>query len=151
MIAVVPEAVDTSLFNPFEDETIEKSDILAQCVYKTTFAKKHCSLRGESERIVCSNPSDRFVFLSVFKWEHRKGWDTLLTAYWDAFAAADQVELQIRSYLPSSDRNGDKNITRSIGNYFSILFRLLNVIKYSPPIVNDNLLQHVLGKTKMSP
>ena len=26
-----------------------------------------------------------FTFCSVFKWESRKGWDTLLTAYWAEF------------------------------------------------------------------
>mmetsp|Transcript_31975 Transcript_31975/g.46058 ORF Transcript_31975/g.46058 Transcript_31975/m.46058 type:complete len:576 (-) Transcript_31975:151-1878(-) len=117
MIAVVPEAVDTNLFNPFEDVAIANAELSTQCVYQTTSSSKHCHIREESGSIMCNNPTDRFVFLSVFKWEHRKGWDTLLTAYWDAFTAMDQVELQIRSYLPSSDRNGDKNITRQIERY----------------------------------
>jgi glycosyltransferase involved in cell wall biosynthesis len=39
-------------------------------------------------------------FLSIFKFESRKGWDTLLTAYWTAFKITDNVELIIRSYKP---------------------------------------------------
>ncbi|EKX50468.1 hypothetical protein GUITHDRAFT_67024, partial [Guillardia theta CCMP2712] len=45
--------------------------------------------------------SDDLVLLSVFKWEHRKGWDVLLDAYWSAFTPQDKVVLKIRSYIPS--------------------------------------------------
>jgi glycosyltransferase involved in cell wall biosynthesis len=38
-------------------------------------------------------PSNPFVFLSVFKWEHRKGWDILLKAFTTQFTSADPVEL----------------------------------------------------------
>jgi hypothetical protein len=27
----------------------------------------------------------KFIFLSIFKWEYRKGWDLLLSAYWQTF------------------------------------------------------------------
>ena len=43
-----------------------------------------------------------FRFLSVFKYEHRKGLDILLKSYWNAFTKGiDDVELVIRSYKPS--------------------------------------------------
>lgn len=43
-----------------------------------------------------------FRFLSVFKYEHRKGPDILLKSYWNAFTKGiDDVELVIRSYKPS--------------------------------------------------
>jgi hypothetical protein len=35
------------------------------------------------------------VFLSVFKWEPRKGWDVLLDAYVHEFAGTEPVELHI--------------------------------------------------------
>jgi len=38
-------------------------------------------------------PERPFVFVSVFKWERRKGWDTLLEAYLAEFRAADNVAL----------------------------------------------------------
>lgn len=43
-----------------------------------------------------------FRFVSVFKWEHRKGPDCLLSAYWKAFSLAKHpsVELVLRSYKP---------------------------------------------------
>lgn len=36
-----------------------------------------------------------FVFLSIFKWEHRKGWDILLKAYLQEFSADDNVALHL--------------------------------------------------------
>lgn len=36
-----------------------------------------------------------FVFVSTFKWEMRKGWDVLLSAYLSEFNATDNVELYI--------------------------------------------------------
>ncbi len=39
---------------------------------------------------------DRFVFLSVFDWQLRKGWDLLLKAYCQTFSAADNVGLLLK-------------------------------------------------------
>jgi glycosyltransferase involved in cell wall biosynthesis len=48
---------------------------------------------------------EEFAFLSVFKWEYRKGWDVLLKAYARAFRATDPVRLYVltSSYHGSSD------------------------------------------------
>jgi len=40
-----------------------------------------------------AEPERPFVFVSVFKWERRKGWDTLLEAYLAEFRAAEDVAL----------------------------------------------------------
>jgi hypothetical protein len=32
-----------------------------------------------------------FSFVSVFKWEHRKGWDVLVSAFFKEFRAEDNV------------------------------------------------------------
>ena len=42
----------------------------------------------------------RFTFLSVFKFEYRKGWDVLLSAYWSAFDVFDDVLLTLKSFVP---------------------------------------------------
>lgn len=47
--------------------------------------------------------SSAFVFLSVFKWEWRKGWDVLLLSYWKAFhnhELEQDVVLRIKTYRP---------------------------------------------------
>lgn len=42
---------------------------------------------------------DMFKFLSVFKWEQRKGWDLLLDAFFSEFTVRDKVTLYIHTYL----------------------------------------------------
>jgi len=48
------------------------------------------------------------VFLSVFEWRLRKGWDVLLRAWANAFTPADDVTLVIRAY-PIGNVNGRRN------------------------------------------
>jgi glycosyltransferase involved in cell wall biosynthesis len=45
----------------------------------------------------CHNGNGPFRFLSVFRWQQRKGWDVLLRAYLSEFTAADNTELVIRA------------------------------------------------------
>ena len=40
-----------------------------------------------------------FNFLSVFKWEKRKGWDVLLEAYWKEFKREENTTLFMQTYL----------------------------------------------------
>ncbi|XP_010543622.1 PREDICTED: uncharacterized protein LOC104816472 [Tarenaya hassleriana] len=51
-----------------------------------------------------------FVFLSVFKWEHRKGWDLLLKAYIDEFSGNDNVAL----YLLTNPYHSDSDFGNKI-------------------------------------
>jgi glycosyltransferase involved in cell wall biosynthesis len=48
------------------------------------------------------------VFLSVFEWRLRKGWDVLLRAWADAFSPDDDVTLVIRAY-PIGNVDGRRN------------------------------------------
>ncbi|WP_310572154.1 glycosyltransferase [Gemmatimonas sp.] len=48
------------------------------------------------------------VFLSVFEWRLRKGWDVLLRAWADAFSPDDHVTLVIRAY-PIGNVDGRRN------------------------------------------
>jgi len=43
----------------------------------------------------------KFKFLSIFKWEDRKGWDILLRAFMEEFSSEDDVSLHILTYLYS--------------------------------------------------
>jgi glycosyltransferase involved in cell wall biosynthesis len=45
---------------------------------------------------------DQFVFLSVFKWEPRKGWNFLLDAFAREFNATENVALFILTHAPNS-------------------------------------------------
>ena len=78
-IFVIPEAVDTTLFDPGRAIDGGRYLRLSEAKYD-------------------------FQLLSIFKWEHRKGWDVLLTAYWRAFSPGDNVVLRLRTYIPASSR-----------------------------------------------
>jgi len=58
-VRIVPEAVDTDVFNTNSVQSL-----------------------GNQPWLHTDNCTR---FLSVFKWEHRKGWDVLLSAWWGAF------------------------------------------------------------------
>ncbi|KPA75006.1 mannosyltransferase-like protein [Leptomonas pyrrhocoris] len=87
-IRVVPEAVDVYDFDPanYEREpiTIPPGD---------TASFDSLPDLAPEERL------RRYVFLSNFKWEARKGWDVLLGAYWDAFGPHAPPELRGRTTL----------------------------------------------------
>ena len=74
-IFVIPEAVEVDLFNPNSVLPLDLSTVAP----RTTIS------------------SDDFKFLSVFKWEGRKGWDILLKAYFLEFSRADKVTLILKT------------------------------------------------------
>eukprot|EP00299_Pterocystis_sp_00344_P002454 c12771_g1_i1.p1 GENE.c12771_g1_i1~~c12771_g1_i1.p1 ORF type:complete len:574 (-),score=135.92 c12771_g1_i1:10-1608(-) len=47
-----------------------------------------------------NNDVSEFKFLSVFKWEERKGWRSLMRAYWSEFTCKEKVSLHLHTYLP---------------------------------------------------
>lgn len=67
---VVPLGVDTSRFNPEYTNRLNLA------------------------------PQDKFVFLSMFEWSQRKGWDVLLKAYLKAFNKSDPVALILHATSP---------------------------------------------------
>ena len=49
------------------------------------------------------------VFLSVFEWRYRKGWDVLLRAWANAFTPDDDVTLLLRTYPASNTHGRDRH------------------------------------------
>ncbi|CAK0788600.1 unnamed protein product [Prorocentrum cordatum] len=74
-IVVIPEAVDTAFFDP----------------------SLHAPLKSKGMGSSSSSGKQRYRFLSVFKWEARKGWDVLLSAYFQEFSKDDPVVLYIKT------------------------------------------------------
>lgn len=83
------QPVDLSFFDPFKIDQLELDAV--------------SSLVLGSEELLISK--ERFVFLSVFKWEYRKGWDVLLRSYLKEFSGADDVALCLltNAYHTQSD------------------------------------------------
>lgn len=60
-----------------------------------------------------ANKNNTFVFLSVFEWARRKGWDILLEAFCRAFSMGDNVELLIRA-----SAKGEHGIKKIVNEFF---------------------------------
>jgi glycosyltransferase involved in cell wall biosynthesis len=127
LISVIPEAVDTNLFDPSFMRTGTARSIVGidrhllvdgsrlqntTAPLDTVVVSRQCGFSGH--QVLCN--SGKFEFLTIFKWEYRKGWDVLLDAYWAAFQSTDHVVLRVRSYVPLTS-GGDRNITRLIEKY----------------------------------
>ena len=83
-------------------------------------------VRGERQRWVRGSEQRPFRFLSIFKFEERKGWPILLTAYLSEFTAAEPVEL----WILTSAYHSDSDFNRKIANFTATL-----ALSHQPPVV----------------
>lgn len=100
-LRVVPEAVDTDYFTPMP--RLSSGD----------FEEKHIRLAR-----LASIPSSTTVLLFVGKFEHRKGIDILLDAYFNEFSSDDDIVLLLvtSAYHSSSDYEAEVlSIKRQLG------------------------------------
>lgn len=85
-----------------------------------------------------------FKFLSVFKWESRKGWDVLLKAYFEEFSGdTDDVLLVLHTYLYGQRNPRDPKKVEAKIEWFAADLRLQ---KKLPPVL---VLTDELPETKM--
>lgn len=68
------------------------------------------NLKGKSER-------KEFVFLSIFKWEYRKGWDVLLRSYLEEFDDSDAVSLYLLTNPYHSESNFGNQIVKFVEDF----------------------------------
>lgn len=78
------QPVDVEFFDPSKHEALVLPT--GAPVFGTHAASMNSNSGGEGKE---------FVFLSIFKWEQRKGWDVLLKAYMEEFSKADGVALYL--------------------------------------------------------
>ncbi|KAL6764112.1 hypothetical protein V8C86DRAFT_2482499 [Haematococcus lacustris] len=92
---IVPLAVNTSFFTPHRHRAYK--DVRAIPGVSTL------QVFGCAGGSATALPAER-IFLSVFKWENRKGWDVLLAAYLQHFTCNDPVVLLLltKPFLQSS-------------------------------------------------
>jgi len=104
-IVVIPEGLDTGLYDPLQTQPY---------IF-------------ESKKL-----ESKFKFLSVFKWEERKGWDVLLRAYFEEFGSEERVALVLHTYLYGTrdPRNKDNVMKRVLG-----FAETLNLNKSLPEVV----------------
>ncbi|RNF02624.1 putative mannosyltransferase-like protein [Trypanosoma rangeli] len=111
-IHVIPEALNVHSYNPRDCDTL-------------TFPMP---LRRSYTNLPELSPEEqrrRFRFLTVMKWEGRKGWDILLKAYWQAFGPTSPLHNHVSLYMKVkwvkaySGNAGDNNIHELIANWAS--------------------------------
>lgn len=113
------EAVDTVSFDPALSPNSRFDFQITSCTPNPSVSNTEENMQQQVEGVdscAISSVERPFQFLSIFKWEYRKGWDILLNAYWDAFEASDNVILRLRTYLPPWQR-GHTNITDAIRDF----------------------------------
>ncbi|KAG5004641.1 hypothetical protein AAZX31_10G185300 [Glycine max] len=66
---------------------------------------KPLDLASRAKLVLGSGVRKSFVFLSVFKWEYRKGWDVLLKSYLKEFSQDDRVALYLLTNPYHTDRD----------------------------------------------
>jgi glycosyltransferase involved in cell wall biosynthesis len=100
-LVVVPEPVDTRAFDP------AKHTALPLPIGQRVFGRK----RGPAPASAGAQQEAQgpFVFLSIFKWEERKGWDVLLRAYLEEFGPREEVLLLLltKPFYSGSDFKGE--------------------------------------------
>ena len=113
-LRVIPEPVDTIFFSPFSSYS-----------GKTSTGKSYSGRLKKLTRTFDGNAAP-FVFVSVFKWEWRKGWDLLLDAYWSEFGGSggndEKVLLKLKTYLPSWEP-GPRDLNEHIERHAQRKFR----------------------------
>ncbi|GLT50055.1 hypothetical protein SLA2020_235670 [Shorea laevis] len=98
-VVKVVQSVDVKFFDPSKYEPLDLASIGNLVLgAKTTI----------------SDLKKKFVFLSVFKWEHRKGWDVLLKAYLKEFSKIDEVVLYLLTNPYHCDRDFDNKIVEFV-------------------------------------
>jgi glycosyltransferase involved in cell wall biosynthesis len=111
-ITVIGESVNSSIFSPvyspFRKQEREIDVSISATRGKISFFRKEnvaCAIELDA-KVNCFPDNEVFEFLSIFKWENRKGWDLLLSAFISSFSARDKVRLRIYTNLPSTDNGG---------------------------------------------
>lgn len=70
--------------------------------------------KPENKKLLLKQVEEKFVFVSVFEFQHRKNPEALLKSYWEEFTCKDNVALVIKTYW---GRRSKKVITDKIYEY----------------------------------
>ncbi|KAL5205403.1 hypothetical protein ABZP36_033612 [Zizania latifolia] len=101
-VVKVVQAVDVAFFDPDKHSPLSLPIGVSVMVL------------DDSRLDLVSSEGKGFVFLSVFKWEQRKGWDVLLRAFLQEFSGADDVALYLLINAYHSDTDFGRKIHRFV-------------------------------------
>ncbi|WP_134701219.1 glycosyltransferase [Ammoniphilus sp. YIM 78166] len=98
--------------------------------------------RPDNENLPLDVAEGKFVFVSVFDFQHRKNPEALLRAYWEEFSADEDVLLLIKTHYRGTNHGG-RWIRESIYRYK----RKLGIVGHTAPLV---LITDTLDRRKLS-
>uniref|UniRef100_A0A5B7C2R1 Uncharacterized protein n=1 Tax=Davidia involucrata TaxID=16924 RepID=A0A5B7C2R1_DAVIN len=98
-VVKIVQPIDVKFFDPLKYKPLDLSSIGT-----LVLGSSSTNLNLEKE----------FVFLSVFKWEYRKGWDVLLKSYLKEFSKVDGVALYLLTNPYHSDRDFGNKIVEFV-------------------------------------
>ncbi|GAB2274910.1 hypothetical protein Dimus_009680 [Dionaea muscipula] len=110
-VVKVVQPVDVEFFDPLK----YYEPLNLQSVRKLVLGEeKKMSLSVSDQPAALLLLNKEFVFLSIFKWEYRKGWDVLLRAYLKEFSKADGVALYLLTNPYHTDDDFDSKISKLV-------------------------------------
>lgn len=98
-VVKIVQPVDLEFFDPGKYEPLDLASVASLV------------LGSENENLSLGR---KFVFLSIFKWEYRKGWDVLLRSYLKEFLNADDVALILLTNPYHSDTDFGNKIVEYV-------------------------------------
>lgn len=101
----VVQAIDTKFFDPIKYTPLKLPSLGTLVLGSTS---------GSDSGSTGLYSGNTYVFLSVFKWEYRKGWDVLLQSYLKEFNSLDSVSLYLLTNPYHSDSNFDNKIVEFV-------------------------------------
>eukprot|EP00760_Papus_ankaliazontas_P009429 PhM_4_TR14077/c6_g1_i1/m.60804 len=95
-LVVLPESIDTHDYNPATHPKLVFPDALATH-FKVFGTNRNEDAVGSGRSGVSATTT--YKFMSMFKWEDRKGWDILIESYFSAFTRSDPVSLYLFTHV----------------------------------------------------
>lgn len=133
-IMVVPEPVDTVRFDPATTPRVPMLSLVSAWRHAVAFPQFMTSLR------------DPFVYLSVFKWELRKGWRYLLDAFFTLPPDLSRL-LVIHTFLPADAYTDGSGVDRRDPTAITELIHSMFSDRAAMPVV---VVTHVLTDAEMA-
>lgn len=122
-LVVIPEPIDVFMYDPLAVQPIMLPPSSLDWSIASTCDEALPNTNGSAWPRCHDSLNElatNFKFFSVFKWEDRKGWEELLSAYLTEFSSEDKVSLYLVTYLyGEKDGRNPKSIMRKIREFVS--------------------------------
>eukprot|EP00906_Rhabdomonas_costata_P024197 RCo034818 len=139
-LVVIPEPIDTGFWSPVSVRGVAPMKLPSRKLdrrFQRESAKGSAGASAKSPK-----PKDCFAFLSVFKWEARKGWDVLLRAFVEEFdARRDHVCLYIKTSHFHSKENFAATVQDFTARHLGIASAQWNISVPSIEVLGDDIPQ----------